>query len=199
MPLDMPPQQVVEYRMERPVASGPMAQAAVAVASARRAAAGREIVSPALDADSPAMTQQDRAAVLSSRRPGAMEAGSIQLPDSYVGERLKVSMALARASAASRDEAPSPVFMRELKCRMVAVAMDRRAGAYVVGGERSAQEARAAMPAEVLRSCRIVSQDAQRRADRAGPETSYADAPRADRPVTRLAAAARAAQSGRGF
>jgi hypothetical protein len=195
MPLDMPPQQVVEYRMERPAATGVSAQAARAVAAARSATASRASVIPAMDPASPAMTQADRAALEGSLRPGGMTSGSFQLPDSYVGQRLKVSMALARASASSRDDAPSPVFVRELKCRMVALAMDTRAGAYVVGGEKAAEQARRSMPPEVLKACRIVASQSQARADAASKvDESCRDAPATRQTQPRVAIAARMAQ-----
>lgn len=172
MPLDMPPQHVVEYRMERPApAMGVSSQAARAIADARNASAARGSVIPAMDPSSSAMTPADRAAIAGSQRKDGMANGSFQLPDSYVGQRLKVSMALSRASTASRDDAPSPVFLRELKCRMIALAMDKRAGAYVVGGERAAERSRSAMPPEVLKACRIVASQSQARAAAAAGDT----------------------------
>lgn len=155
MAMDMPPQ--VEYRIERPAPSrdAGTARIAAAIAATRQAAASRSMVHmPELDAASTSMTQQDRTAVLDIQR--TMKSGqpvmSGGIPDSYVGERLKLAMAQARLGPEA-----SAMDVRQVRCRMVAMSLDARAGAYSVGGERGAQAARQSIPQATLDECRSIA------------------------------------------
>lgn len=56
------------------------------------------------------------------------------------------------------------------RCRLVAVAMDKRAGAYLKGGEATAREARATIPKEALEECKAVAAKAREGQRAAAPQ-----------------------------
>lgn len=155
MAMDMPPQQV-EYRIERPAPAADPASARIAraMAAARQSPRQASWAMPDLDASSPTMSSQDRTAVGDIQRMARTGQVSMSggIPDSYVGERMKLAMAQARLGV---DSAPAD--LRQVRCRMVAMTMDARAGSYVAGGTQGAEAARRAIPQSVLAECRSIS------------------------------------------
>lgn len=156
MAMDMPPAPVhLEYRMEKaPSALDPRSARLVAAVATARAAPVSHMsmpILPELDAASTSMTPQDRVAVKDIRRTFAMNAPSVSaaIPDSYVGARLKLAL-----SEVNMDGASSAAEIRQMRCRTVSMVMDARAGAYVDGGEASAEAARRAIPKSLLAECR---------------------------------------------
>lgn len=164
MAMDMPPA-APAYTIERAApATSPMMRA---VSAARNAALTRpgsvadhdamERIMPRIDVKSAALTQQDRTALVASAeasRSGGLGNARVSIPDSYVGQRIKLAIANERMHEAQGRGDLDPALARDVSCRMVAVAMDARAGAYVMGGEKAAAQSRAAVPAEMLARCR---------------------------------------------
>lgn len=199
MAMDMPPAQV-EYRIERPAPAMDARSARImaAMSSARQAAASKASFLPALDAASASMSAQDRNAVGDIRRTAATGRGSMSggIPDSYVGERLKLAMAQSRVLAGG-----TPSDVRQVRCRMVALTMDARAGAFVVGGERGAEMARRAIPQSVMAECRAAAAGVRTAARSQQEGVCTAEREQRARPATRVSyspsAAAQAATRGR--
>lgn len=171
MAMDMPPAQP-EYRVERAAPAPSAMMKAVAVmrneALTRSGALAdhgtMERILPRIDVRSPALSQQDRNAMVQSMEAGRTEKlgqARISLPDSYVGQRLKFAIANARVNEARMQGDLDPGMVREARCRMVALALDGRAGAYVVGGEKAAADARAAVPREMVVRCQQAAQKAR--------------------------------------
>lgn len=160
------------YQIERPAPSDAMAQAARSVADSVRMVAERtrealtpkpsqiEATLPAIDASSRALTREDRlalAATISENDRGTL-ADRKSAPSSYVGDRIRLAVDLARMQdrgLANIPHAEAAAF----RCRMTAVAMDARAGRYVQGGEAAASSARRQVPQHVLAACRTVVAD----------------------------------------
>jgi hypothetical protein len=165
MAMDMPPP-AVEYRMERHQAGeagqlfGALRQMRTGVArAAPENAAGRPLPSgalPRIDPASRSLTPDDRKALASAiEANGRREMSSgVRAPASYVGDRIRLAAERTRAMEQSTQGTLTPDRAKAVKCHTVAVAMDARAGAYVVGGEAAAREARGAVPHEVVEECR---------------------------------------------
>lgn len=174
MPLDMPPQPAA-YHIER---AAPVQEqtAFSAIVAASRAVSERFRISsepapaermlPQIDPKSPALTQADRVALVSAMRAnwrGDLAQGSGARPSSYVGDRIAVAVAFAGArEPMSRGELDSSA-AHAISCRMVGVALDRRAGAYLKGGEAAAEAARRSISPEKLAGCREAVRSAQAR------------------------------------
>jgi hypothetical protein len=174
MAMDMPPA-APAYAIERAApATSPMMRA---VSAARNAVLTRpgsvtdhdtvERIMPRIDVRSAALTREDRTAMVASAeasRAGALGNARVSIPDSYVGQRIKLAIANDRLHEAQGRGDLDPAMARDVSCRMVAIAMDARAGAYVMGGEKAAAQARAAVPAEMLARCRqtAMAETAQR-------------------------------------
>ena len=165
MAIDMPPQHAVEYRVERPAAAsqGPMTHIAQAVAKARANAVSQQValppagkMMPPLDLKSPALTQADREGLV--RGSNANHRGDItkgvSAPSSYVGDRIRLATLRAKAMEESRLGHLRSEDAQSVRCRTIAVVMDRRAGPYVQGGEEAARAARQAVPREAVEQCR---------------------------------------------
>jgi len=165
MAMDMPPP-AVEYRMERHQAGeagqlfGALRQMRTSVARATpENGAGKALPSgalPRIDPASRSLTTDDRKALASaidvnSRRE--MSSG-ISVPGGYIGDRIRLAAERTRAMEQSTQGTLTPDRAKAVKCHTVAVAMDARAGAYVVGGEAAAREARGAVPRAVVEECR---------------------------------------------
>lgn len=170
--MDMPPQQVVEYRIQAPTPgrnsairgvseflSGAESQAPQLL----RDGAIRNSALPQLDLSSKALTQGDREGLLVAARAngrGTLGNTGVVMPQGYVAERIRTAMQLARLQ--DRRDPVADGEARAFRCAVVANLMDRRAGAYVKGGERAAAEARASVPKSVLADCRGVAGQAAR-------------------------------------
>lgn len=189
MAVDMPPQ-APAYHIERAAPSDTMSQAVRSVSSAMQRVGERaraaithepsqvESTMVPLNVKSKALTREDRVALV-----GAMQANSrgdlgsaSAAPQSYVGDRIRLAANLARINdrgVANVDVAEGKAF----RCRMTALAMDKRAGAYVQGGEAAAQRARAAIPQEVLQACKKTAQEARRPDGQAAARTAQSITP----------------------
>lgn len=175
MAMDMPPP-AVEYRMERHQAGdagqlfGALRQMRTGIARATpENAAGRTLPSgalPRIDPASRSLTPDDRRALASAiDANGRRDVSSgVPAPASYVGDRIRLATERTRAMEQSLQGTLTAERAKAVKCRTVAVAMDARAGAYVVGGEAAAREARGAVPRAVIEECR---QTMARRAEEA--------------------------------
>lgn len=157
MAIDMPPvEPVYEIQRAAPAIDSISAMLATSIAVARNQAASRGPILLDLDMSSRSMSSQDKMAasdIKETLNTGQPVMGSSGIPDSYVGERLKLAMAKVRLDEAQRDGSASEQDVRQVRCRMLSLALDKRAGAYVIGGERAAQEARNAIPANVIEEC----------------------------------------------
>lgn len=168
MAMDMPPPVAVEYRIERPAAGVPdraLSPISGAVAQARRDSVrtadrlpSADAILPRIDPRSSALTQDDRRAIVSgmdASRAGRLGQG-VQAPDGYVGDRVR--LAALRVDAMERSVQGRLVAQdaHAVRCRTIAVALDRRAGAYVEGGEIAAERARRAIPARSVEECREI-------------------------------------------
>jgi hypothetical protein len=200
--MDMPPQ--VEYRIERPspvseqTAFTALAKSAQAVAQRAQAAISPEQsplerTLPPLDYRSPALTKEDRVALVESMRASRLNRLSqgVDAPKSYVGDRIRLAVAYAKAHDAIARGDTDSLDIRAARCRMVAVALDRRAGQYVNGGERAASVARQSLSSEAVDACH----DAMKRASASGkvagvrePTSVLPRAADAERTPVRLAA-----------
>ena len=167
MPIDLPPQPA--YHVERAVpAPSAAASAMTAVAGASRALSERlrvgtdpspaERMLPAIDPASAALTRADRVALVDAMRSnwrGSLASG-VGRPDSYVGDRIAVAVQFAGARDALSRGALDSERAHAVHCRMVGIALDRRAGAYLKGGEEAARAARASVTPETVAGCRDV-------------------------------------------
>ena len=182
MPMDMPPQQVVEYRIQAPTpgrdsairgVSGFLSGAESQAPQLLRDGAIRNSALPQIDLSSKALTQGDREGLLVAARAngrGTLGNTGVVMPEGYVAERIRTAMRLARLQ--DRRDAVADAEARAFRCSVVANLMDRRAGAYVKGGERAAAEARASVPKSVVAECRgVAGQAARIAADGAGRMT----------------------------
>lgn len=174
MPLDMPPQMPV-YQIERAAPAQDQGMF-TAIAAASRAVSQRlrmssepspaEKLLPAIDPRSAALTQPDRVALVTAMRSnwrGDLSKESSKLPNSYVGERIAVAIAFAGAREALNQGALDSADASALNCRMVGLAFDRRAGAYLKGGEQAAQAARKSVSVADIDQCRPAIKAAQAR------------------------------------
>lgn len=174
MVMDMPPGQAEEYRLEAP-AIKPLSsngfENLVRLARARGEAAkaiGTDETArilPAMDPGSRALSDADRKSLAASAEAGPYgrlnEIGR-DAPSSYVGDRVRLAALRAQALERSFQGNLKMEQAEALRCRTIAVAMDRRAGAYVVGGERTAEQARNAISPEAIAKCReTVAQQAR--------------------------------------
>lgn len=179
--MDMPPPKAVEYRIERPARApdGAMKQVSAAIAEARAKAPAlppTDRMLPPVDLRSAALSQRDRQAMLAgsqASREGRLAQG-VAAPASYVGDRVRLAAVRVRAMEASGQGRLVAADAHAVRCRTIAVAMDRRAGAYVAGGERAAEAARRSIPQAAVEQCRKLI--AQR--DRAPSPTELASATR---------------------
>lgn len=181
MAMDMPPQQVVEYRMERPILSTEGLMNLIAVAKEMRMKSAKSIetdlakdmtakatesvdaglpssgvILPKVDVGSAALTQGDRKAMVAgmdARGDGA-ELKKVSAPASYIGDRVRLAAVRAKAVEDATQGRLRTEEAQAVRCRTIAVAMDRRAGAYVVGGEKAARTARGAIPQTSIEECR---------------------------------------------
>lgn len=172
MPMDMPPQQVVEYRIQAPTpardsairgVSGFLSGAESQAPQLLRDGAIRNSALPQIDLSSKALTQGDREGLLVAARAngrGTLGSTGVVMPEGYVAERIRTAMRLARLQ--DRRDPVADAEARAFRCAVVANLMDRRAGAYVKGGERAAAEARASVPRSVQAECRGVAGQAAR-------------------------------------
>lgn len=164
MPIDMPPQPVA-YHVERPAPVGQTPDFRAIVAASRavserlRVSEGPSLAQsllPGLDPASPAMTDQDRSALVGAMRAdwgAGMAEGRLARPDSYVGDRIGVAHAFANARLSMAAGSLDSVDAHAVQCRVVALALDARAGRYLAGGEVAAQRARSAVTPEMRRDC----------------------------------------------
>lgn len=168
MAMDMPPPRpAVEYRIEKPARApeGTLKHVSTAIAQARAQAPRQpqalpetSRMLPPIDLRSAALTERDRRAMLAGSQASREGRGaqSVPAPASYVGDRVRLAAVRVRAMEASGQGRLVAADAHAARCRTVAVAMDRRAGAYVVGGERAAEEARRSIPRAVVEECRKV-------------------------------------------
>jgi hypothetical protein len=175
MAMDVPPP-AVEYRMERHQAGeagqlfGALRQMRSGIARATPdRGAGRALPSgalPRIDPASRGLTPEDRRALASAMEANGRRdvSSGVPAPASYVGDRIRLATERTRAMEQSVQGTLTADRAKAVKCRTVAVAMDARAGAYVVGGEAAAREARGAVPRAVIEECR---QTMARRAEEA--------------------------------
>lgn len=164
MPMDMPPA-APTYSIERAApATSPMMRAVSAARNAALTPVGSVAdhdalvrILPRIDVTSAALTGGDRSALVASaeaNRGSRLSGARISLPDSYVGQRIKLAIANSRMHDAQARGDLDLAMARDVGCRMVALVMDTRAGAYVMGGERAAAQSRAAVPKEMIDRCR---------------------------------------------
>lgn len=174
MAMDMPPTTVIEYRVEKPAArnEGILAKAmALAMGPDRTmrdhmdrsgALMGAQ---PKIDVDSRALTRPDREALvigMEASREGRLGATGVRMPEGYVAERLRLAMQADRIKdAMAHDRQVSLADARAHRCQVVRTVMDQRAGAYVVGGEKAAQQAREAIPKAFVAECKGIMGQAQ--------------------------------------
>lgn len=174
MPMDMPPQYHIEQSVQT-VDIGVMSSLSNAkkamveyVSSFAQKPSLVEGALPAIDVKSKSLTREDRLAMVEgmrSNRAGTLDKG-VSAPNSYVGERLRLASGYAKAHDAIRLGTASETDLKALRCRMVGVAMDRRAGAYVQGGEAAAAKARASISQDDLKRCRDAAEKAMARVER---------------------------------
>jgi hypothetical protein len=119
------------------------------------------IVLPQIDTKSPNLTRYDRLALAEAMR--ASQSGDMSnlregATSTYIADRIAIAQAYNAGgkSAAGRDA-------KGLRCAMVAAALDRSAGRYVVGGEKAASAARAAVAGEV-KACATLKAQADAKA-----------------------------------
>jgi hypothetical protein len=171
VPMDMPPQQVVEYRVAPVKAEAPKSihqQVARFLGAERIRAeqkAGITIGSfdaarklPPMDFSSPKLTQAERqgvAMVLDASQANRLGSAGVTMKDGYVARRMGAAVLTARL--AERSQAGYEVSAKQIdavRCRLVAVVMDPRAADYVKGGERAAAASRAALSKGDVELCR---------------------------------------------
>lgn len=173
MAIDTPPAPP-QYHLERvapaaqadPSAFNAVSNAMKAVAERSRAAimpeqSPLEKALPAIDVKSAALTQADRVALVGAMRAndaGDLSSNRTAVPNSYVGERIR----LASAYAAVPHDGSDLDKAHQARCRMIALAMDRRAGAYVEGGEMAANRARASIDPAMAAECRVKAEAVRR-------------------------------------
>ena len=196
MPIDMPPQAPAVYTVapaRAEAGSGIHAQVARFLGAERIRAeqkAGITIGSfdaarklPPLDFKSPKLTQAERqgmAAVFEASGRGGIAGGGlgatgVSIPDGYIARRMGAAVLTARL--ADRSQAGHEVSAKAIdavRCRLVAVVMDPRAGDYVKGGERAAAASRAALSKGDVERCgpSIAEQAARLSSQRVGVDPS---------------------------
>lgn len=165
MVMDMPPGQAVEYRLEAPAPRAlstngidNLLRLARAKRDVSRASGGDvERVLPAIDPASKALSGADRKAMaegITAGPYGRISDVARDAPASYVGDRVRLAALRAQALEQSFQGNLKMEQAEAIRCRTIAIAMDRRAGAYVVGGERTAEQARKAISPEAIAKCR---------------------------------------------
>lgn len=165
MPIDLPPQSV-EYRIEAPAPAVSSQTAAIskAISASRNGLSRPVIVLPAIDQKNPSLSAEDRSAA--KDESVTMKSGSPSLsngiPDSYIGMRLKLAIAQARLVGDAKAGEYSPQMALQVRCRAVAVVMDKRAGKFVVGGEAAAQKARLSIDPKIIQQCKSAVEKAAR-------------------------------------
>lgn len=180
MPMDMPPQQVVEYRIAPARAEAPKsihAQVARFLGAERIRAEEKSGITigsfdaaqklPPMDFSSTKLKETERLAiskVLDASQRGVMGSVSVDMPDGYVARRMAAAVMTARI--AERSQAGGRVTAKQIdavRCSLVAVVMDPRAADYVKGGERTAAASRAALTAGDVELCQptLVAQAAR--------------------------------------
>lgn len=170
MPMDVPPQRPAHYAVA-PVPADAAADIHAQVArflGAERVRAERRSgltigsfdaarTTPPMDLSSPRLTPSDRAGiskVLQASREGRVASAVVPSPDGYVARRMGAAIMAARIaerSQSGRDVSASQI--DAVRCRLVAVVMDPRAGGYVKGGERAAEASRAALSKGDVERC----------------------------------------------
>lgn len=166
MPLDMPPQ-APAYHIERaaPVAAS-VFDTIIAIShrtSPQGEASSVNRMLPEVDSKSQALSDEDRNAILDGMTANwndELAQSKFALPKSYVGERVALGLDYARMRS---DPGAGAEDTRSMRCRIIAVALDKRAGAYVVGGEAAASAARNSIPAEAIAACASSIKSAQAR------------------------------------
>lgn len=185
MPMDMPPRQVVEYKvapMPAEARDDVVSQVARFLGSERIGPDRRSGITissfdaaqrlPAMDFRSKALTQPERrgmAAVLDASRAKGLETASFSMPDGYVARRMAAGIMAARLAHRSQTGASvTPAQIEAVRCRLVAAVMDPRAGRYVLGGERAAAASRASLTRGDVEVCRteLSAQAARLRSER---------------------------------
>ena len=166
MVMDMPPGQAVEYHMEAPapaILSANGLENILRVARARRVFTevenGQDAskILPRIDPASKALTDRDRRSLadgITAGPYGRDEKSASAAPASYVGDRVRLAALRAQALEQSFQGNLKREQAEALRCRTIAVAMDKRAGSYVMGGERAAEMARNAISPEAIAKCR---------------------------------------------
>lgn len=152
MAMDMPPRQVVEYRVER-AAPSPMAGMVARAAAERPSIAA---MMPKLDLSSTAIGQAERRDLVTAMEAnrGGMADAPRPTTSGYVSKRIRAAIAVSRANdAITLSGAPDARQARDAKCLVVAAAMDPAAARYVEGGAQAAVRARAAVPASWIAEC----------------------------------------------
>lgn len=174
MPMDMPPQYHIEQSVQT-VDRGVMSSLSNAkkamveyVSSFAQKPSLTESALPAIDVKSKALTREDRLAMVEgmrANRSGTLDKG-VSAPNSYVGDRLRLASGYAKAHDAIRLGTASETDLKALRCRMIGVAMDKRAGAYLQGGEPAAAKARASISQDDLKKCREAAEKAMARLEK---------------------------------
>lgn len=166
MPADMPPSMPVSYAVEHVMANAADQTASRLIAAAigtRALIAARSASSapmsqrlPAIDPTSPSLAASDRAGLSNAGRAQAAGglARAVARPGSYVADRISLAVAYAKAGRDMEAGTLDSSTASALQCRMVAITLDPRAGAYVAGGEQAASAARRAVPAAAIAKCR---------------------------------------------
>jgi hypothetical protein len=155
MPVDLPPS-VPVIQIERAAISHKTSQALVAISSSAEKTRQKNDFSadsmPLIDLKSKSLTQEDRQALLSAYKSISLDKiNQAKMPDSYVGSRIKAAIAFRQAK--SQGDRLSVEEAQNVRCKLVAVAVDKRAGLYVEGGEKAALDFRMSIPPQVLREC----------------------------------------------
>lgn len=165
MPIDMPPPAPV-YQIERaaPVRTNELMLAlsnAARSVSERTQASTAEVMLPQLDMKSAALTREDRVALVSARQAalrGELASGQVASSNSYVGERIAAGVANASAQRQAARGELSQGEAKAVRCRMVGLAFDSRAWAYLQGGEKAAETARSSIsPVQIAECSKSVS------------------------------------------
>jgi hypothetical protein len=171
MPMDMPPTQVVEYRIQDAGVGAPadfMSKAARFLGSERAGSSEAtgpnphrvqaSSLLPKIDPGSRSLTEAERHALVktmdavSERR---LATTGLVMPKGYVAERIRTAMQQSRLEEkVTHGYAYTQQEAKAYRCQVVATVMDKRAGAYVHGGEKAAAASRAALSKDDLEACK---------------------------------------------
>lgn len=167
MPMDMPPQQVVEYRIETPAKQSPsdfMSKAAMFIGMNRSNSEIQKPIAfvaadqlPEIDLSSKAMTQADRqgmAIAVRANSSGTLANTGVKMPDSYIAQRIHTASNMARLNAQNNASGVTKAQVQSVRCEIVGLVLDKRAGAYIKGGEQAAAKSRAALAKTDIEACK---------------------------------------------